>query len=342
MKRKKNRKATGVTGILLCLVLLGLVGNVFLLQNLNREKGLIKQLQKERSDLEERKELAALDLKGLQDEEEKLQEALASKSQDKEAAAESDGTQSAPQDGNPVSARIPAVQESVSAILSGRSGSGENWQVYVRRLSDHAQESFGEGRMIAASLIKLYIMGAVYESYDVLAAQNGKDYIDSLLRAMITVSDNDSANALTEMLGQGDAAAGRTAVTDYCIRNGYNDSSMGRMLLETGTENENYTSAQDCGTFLERVYGGELPYGEEMMSLLKQQERREKIPSGVPEGTVVANKTGELANVENDAAVVFMENSPYILCVLSENVGATSAARQAIRDISSAVYLNIY
>ena len=64
----------------------------------------------------------------------------------------------------------------------------------------------------------------------------------------------------------------------------------------------------------------------------------EKIPAGLPDGVTVANKTGELDRVENDAAVVLTENSPYILCVMSENLGDTASARQAIVSISSEVY----
>ncbi len=116
---------------------------------------------------------------------------------------------------------------------------------------------------------------------------------------------------------------------------------MGRMLLETGTDRENYTSVRDCGMFLKKIYKGEIPYGEDMMNLLKQQERRGKIPAGVPQGVVVANKTGELDVVENDAAVVFKDNCPYILCVMSEDVRDTSAARQTIVQISSGVYDNM-
>jgi beta-lactamase class A len=78
-----------------------------------------------------------------------------------------------------------------------------------------------------------------------------------------------------------------------------------------------------------------------MMNLLKQQERRGKIPAGVPEGVIVANKTGELDYVENDAAVVFRDNCPYILCVMSENVENASVARQTIVNISSDVYSSI-
>ena len=61
--------------------------------------------------------------------------------------------------------------------------------------------------MQAASLIKLYIMGAVYENYEQITGQYGRDSVDSNLYSMITVSDNDAANTLTTYLGGGDSAA---------------------------------------------------------------------------------------------------------------------------------------
>ena len=195
--------------------------------------------------------------------------------------------------------------------------------------------------MVAASLIKLYIMGAVYDSYDTLTSANGQETVDSLLKSMITVSDNDAANSLTKMLGQGDGAAGRDVVNHYCIQNGYGETSMGRMLLETGTDRENYTSARDCGKFLENVYRGNLSHAQEMLSLLKQQERTGKIPAGIPEGVETANKTGELDSVENDAAIVFAGEKPYVLCILSGNLGSTSDARQKITRLSSEIYESV-
>ena len=76
-----------------------------------------------------------------------------------------------------------------------------------------------------------------------------------------------------------------------------------------------------------------------MLSLLKQQTRTSKIPAGVPYGIETANKTGELDYVQNDAAIVFAE-TPYILCVMSENVGAGSAV-SSIVNLSSDVYYSI-
>ena len=62
--------------------------------------------------------------------------------------------------------------------------------------------------MQAASLIKLYIMGAVYENFNALSSQYGADYLNSNLYPMITVSDNDAANELVRCLGDGNESQG--------------------------------------------------------------------------------------------------------------------------------------
>ena len=154
-------------------------------------------------------------------------------------------------------------------------------------------------------------------------------------------NDNDSANTLVGMLGNGDNAAGQEAVNTYCKNNGYTDTSMGRMLLEKASANENYTSARDCSVFLKNIYENKLEHSEDMLNLLKQQTRTEKIPKGIPSGVETANKTGELDHVENDAAIVFDGENPYIICVMADNLSDTTEARQRIVDISSVVYENI-
>mgnify|MGYP000706601035 FL=1 len=85
--------------------------------------------------------------------------------------------------------------------------------------------------MQAASLIKLYIMGAVYEDYDSLSSKYSKDQLDNALNSMITVSDNDAANTLVNYLGGGDNTAGMARVNKFCQDHGYTSTSMGRLLL---------------------------------------------------------------------------------------------------------------
>ena len=71
---------------------------------------------------------------------------------------------------------------------------------------------------------------------------------------------------------------------------------------------------------------------------MNQQQRRSKIPAGLPTGVTVGNKTGELSNVENDAAIVYSAGGTYVLCVMSENLSDTYQAQQFIARTSSVVY----
>ena len=219
-----------------------------------------------------------------------------------------------------------------SAVSKAQNSVGGNWAAALVELDSGEQQSFNDSQMQAASLIKLYIMGAIYERYDTYILQDSD--IDSYLYSMITVSDNTAANNLVRILGSGNTDAGRSVVTAYCQSHGYGSTSMGRLLLESTINGDNYTSVGDCARFLTDVYNSELPHSAEMLSLLKQQTRTSKIPAGVPVQT--ANKTGELDLVQNDAAIVFAER-PYVLCVMSENVSAGSAVA-AIVELSSEVY----
>ena len=79
------------------------------------------------------------------------------------------------------------TDESLSGLLSSLAFPTNNgsWSAYVCNISANTEGSVNEHRMQAASLIKLYIMGAAYENYDNLAAQYGQGNVDSNLRSMI-------------------------------------------------------------------------------------------------------------------------------------------------------------
>ena len=235
------------------------------------------------------------------------------------------------------SADMNRIENELAEDLAVRAGAGENWSAAVVNLNTEDSCTVNNQSMQAASLIKLFIMGAVYDSYDSLTAVYGEDQIQNLLSDMITVSDNTAANTLTNYLGDGDDAIGRGAVNEYCASNSYESTNMGRMLLAPADNGDNLTSVSDCAEFLRKVYKGELPHAEEMLGFLKNQQRTHKIPAGLPEGVESANKTGELDTVENDAAIVFGD-TPYILCIMSENLSDVGAAQSNIAGISSDMY----
>jgi beta-lactamase class A len=195
--------------------------------------------------------------------------------------------------------------------------------------------------MTAASLIKLYIAGAVYENYDKVRSQEAStNDTEALLNNMISVSDNDSANTLVKRLGNGDENRGMKIVNEFCKKHSFDDTEMNRlMLVNNGTEN--YTSVKDLIRILKAYYNGELDGSENVISYMKTQDRRGKIPAGIPEGITVANKTGELANVENDAAIVFLDDSPYILCVMTEDLSDSYDTIGKIGSLSRYIYKNL-
>ena len=237
----------------------------------------------------------------------------------------------------------------VSQVQSKLPVSNGSWSVYICDLSGGSEATINDSPMQAASLIKLFIMGAVYENYDSLSQQYGSATLDSYLTPMITVSDNDAANSLVSCLGSGDSTAGMQKVNSFCQSHGYTNTSMGRLLLASNEFGDNYTSAYDCGKFLKEIYQicsgttqtPSLLHAEEMYSLLKQQQRTNKIPAALPEGVSVANKTGELSDVENDAGILYNAqggNDLVIVC-LSQNLSSPGEAQNTIAQLSRSIYL---
>mgnify|MGYP000924731280 FL=1 len=107
----------------------------------------------------------------------------------------------------------PVTDEALQTLLNQIQGQlpadNGSWSVFVSDLINETEGSINDQTMQAASLIKLYIMGAIYENYDQIIGQYGKDSVDSNLHSMITVSDNDAANTLTTYLGGGNSSADR-------------------------------------------------------------------------------------------------------------------------------------
>ena len=211
----------------------------------------------------------------------------------------------------------------------------------------NTEGTIDDQQMQAASLIKLFIMGAVYENFDSLCDAYGADSVNNYLNPMITASDNDAANALVNMLGYGDDATGMDVVNSFCQAHGYTSTSMGRLLLQDNTYGDNYTSVSDCGHFLKEIYQGNagtadttLSHTDAMYSLLKMQERRNKIPANLPEGVKVANKTGELTGVENDAGIIYStaKGIDLVVCFMSQDLTDSGAAQASIAQDARLIY----
>lgn len=231
------------------------------------------------------------------------------------------------------------LEEVVQTAIRSESENGTRVSVYAEKIESGQSVSVNNGPMQSASLIKLFISGSVYEQLETLRESEAYEHeTEELVKDMLSVSDNTAANTLVKRLGGGNAEKGMETVNVFCTENGYTDTSMGRLMLDLDAESDNYTSVQDCGKFLKDIYQNKLKGSQKILEDLKAQERVSKIPAGVPSEIETANKTGELDNVENDAAIVYGDSGAYILCVIMNDLQDTARGRNAIKSLSSDVY----
>lgn len=230
------------------------------------------------------------------------------------------------------------IKKSCPISANGKASSTA-WSVYVKDLKTGKSFTINKNAFFSASTIKLFAMATVYDQ-----AKKGKlaltSSLESQIRSMITVSSNDAFNYLVyERLG-------KNAVNKFCKANGFKKTQQytrcgnGGSAEAAGLNKANMTSAADCGKLLEKIYRGKLvskTASKKMLTYLKAQTFRSKIPQGVPYGIQTANKTGESDSIENDTAIVYGKKTNYILCVFS-NTNNPAQARGCIQQISRMVY----
>ena len=62
------------------------------------------------------------------------------------------------------------------------------------------------------------------------------------------------------------------------------------------------------------------------------------IPRDLPDGLQIANKPGELEAVRNDSGIVFLQNRPYIICVMTTYLVRERDGEEAITKVSATAY----
>lgn len=242
-----------------------------------------------------------------------------------------------------LSTQMESLAKLLKKKLSKKSG---KWSLYLYRTD--TGEAIGlnaQDSMVSASLIKLYIAGCYLEKVE---KKEVKDNYQNQLFSMISASDNSATNILIDVLG-------KDAVNSFMKEHGYWAGKLNRKMLEqNGTEN--YTSSQDCGRLLRKVYEGTYvskEASERLMEALKAQipRNKKKIPAGVPSDIKTANKTGELfikdkkgvsIAIQNDSAVIFVPGKPYIMTVMSAVPSAgEEQLHKEIAELSKEVYESI-
>lgn len=225
------------------------------------------------------------------------------------------------------------LNKDLQRIFSQAFGSNGNVSLGLYDITNEMKWEINEKRKPSASVIKIYIAGAVYERFSSIAPST-----EANLRAMMLYSDNNAANSLIALLGNGNYQRGFNEVNQYCARHGYKHTHLGRTLLGSNYYDDNYTSVGDCTQYMYDVYHNRIPGSQKLLNYLKNQYFRTKIPVGIPQGIVVGNKTGEVPGVENDVAIIYGAKRTYALSVMASGVTSSYHMQAAIQNASRYIY----
>jgi beta-lactamase class A len=162
--------------------------------------------------------------------------------------------------------------------------------------------------------------------------------VDTLLRLMITRSSNFATNTLITLVGADAVTRSMRSLGAQRIQvlRGVEDGK----AFEKGLNNT--TTARDLAIILRAIEEGRAASPaatHEMLAILLAQEFNEKIPAGLPPGTRVAHKTGEITAVSHDAAIIYPpERKPYVLVVLTRGIADGTRSSKLIADLSAILY----
>jgi beta-lactamase class A len=168
-------------------------------------------------------------------------------------------------------------------------------------------------------------------------ANVGKEMsLRALNEAMITVSSNFATNLLIERLGAENVqrTVSKLGADGMKVLRGVEDTK----AFEKGLNNS--TTARALLVLLDKLGRGEAvskAADAEMVAVLARQKFRDAIPAGVPDGTRVAHKTGNITRIHHDAAIVYGPK-PYVLVVLVRGIQDQKVSGPLIASISRAVW----
>src|SRR5712691_10168598 len=156
--------------------------------------------------------------------------------------------------------------------------------------------------------------------------------LDQALEAMITISDNGAALALWHVLGAENINA--------TLRNvGINDF---HVFMAWG-EDDNVATPRAIGTLLTLLAKRQLisaAASDRMLARLERQQINDRLPAELPEGVVVAHKTGNLPGLTHDAGIIYTPSGPRVVVAMTWDAYEADAYA-FIANVGSIVYSTV-
>src|SRR6266480_2563090 len=157
-----------------------------------------------------------------------------------------------------------------------------------------------------------------------------------LAQFMVAVSDNAATNILIDRVGKDNVNAMLHGL-------GFSKTLVRRKMMDTAAArrgDENVATPQEMARLLEAIYKEKVLNKQATAELIKQLSTKKEsyIPRYLSENIQVANKPGELEGVRNDCGIVFVQNRPFIVSVMTAYDRDEKAAERAISDVALHAY----
>lgn len=160
--------------------------------------------------------------------------------------------------------------------------------------------------------------------------------LGQLCELMITVSSNFATNLLIEKLGVENIRATVNALhaDGMNVLRGVEDNK----AFEKGMNNT--TTARGLLILLEAIAKGgavDPNSSRQMVEILARQKFNDAIPAGLPPGTQVAHKTGDVTKIHHDAAIVYGPR-PFVLVILVRGMPQLKDSAALMAEIARRIY----
>lgn len=171
---------------------------------------------------------------------------------------------------------------------------------------------------------------------DLYKAEGQTRTLAQLCDLMITVSSNLATNLLIQKLGVDNirAIVHSLGADGMNFLRGVEDQKAFNQGMNTTT------TARALGILLAAIANGQAVDADssrQMIAILEQQHFNEGIPAGLPPGTRVAHKTGEITKIHHDAAIVYAPH-PFVLVILVRGMGDEKDSSSVMADITRILY----
>jgi beta-lactamase class A len=160
--------------------------------------------------------------------------------------------------------------------------------------------------------------------------------VSELLEKMIDISDNTATNMLIRLVGRHSINQSMTALGLRHTRLAGDVRTDGWSIRQTLR-----TSPADLVRLLALMAHRELVdewSSNEMIAILEADQYNTLLPEPLPDDVAIAHKTGSLFDTLNDAGIVYANDAPYVIAVMTTALPSLGLGRAFIHNISRLAY----